>query len=511
MDAVKEFGIRSKDGSKTSADAYKLLGLNATEMTKRFAQGGPVAQKAWQEVGSALKNLNDPVKQNAAAVGLFGTQAEDLEIKTILALTNARSQFDMTKNTMEEVKKIKYNDIGTAFKTIGRQLSTSLIIPIADAMLPALSAFSNWFNEAAPKVKSFLSSFGKNAVTNIMDLLGFGGEDGVKDIGDTMKELKIQFLAGATPIISAAKTTFQPLMTSIMGFIGPLATFGKSTFATLSSAISATAGIVKTYLYPTFSMVFGYIVGTLLPLVISAIQSWLPKISALIAAIVPLFMAIYNNGIAPLIQAFQYAWPIISTVISTAVNIIKPLIGGIIDVLTGVITFLTGVFTGNWSQAWEGLKTIATGIWEGITGAVKAAFNGVIKIINQAIGKINGVSFELPEWAGGGTFGGLGIPEIPEFARGGITNQPSIFGEAGPEIAIPVNNGARSQNLLDMANRMIGRRNEPQQGMNVTYAPVFQISGNADKSALEEVSQAGYDQFIGFMGRMQQDKKRRSL
>ena len=44
-DAVKEFGIRMKDG--TANDSLKELGLNVDDVTKRFAQGGEVALMQW--------------------------------------------------------------------------------------------------------------------------------------------------------------------------------------------------------------------------------------------------------------------------------------------------------------------------------------------------------------------------------------------------------------------------------------------------------------------------------
>jgi hypothetical protein len=36
------------------------------------------------------------------------------------------------------------------------------------------------------------------------------------------------------------------------------------------------------------------------------------------------------------------------------------------------------VFTGDWDLAWQGIKDIVTGIWEGITGVIKGAINGII-------------------------------------------------------------------------------------------------------------------------------------
>lgn len=77
-DALKEFSIRAIDGSKASADGFKLLGLDAKKMTTAIAQGGDFANEGLDTVLTKLRAIKDPVKQNAAAVALFGTKAEDL-------------------------------------------------------------------------------------------------------------------------------------------------------------------------------------------------------------------------------------------------------------------------------------------------------------------------------------------------------------------------------------------------------------------------------------------------
>jgi phage-related minor tail protein len=78
-DAIKEFAIRSKDGSATSAAGFRALKLDADKMFDTFANGGPNADKAMALVIDRLKGMKDPVAQDAAAVALFGTKAEDLQ------------------------------------------------------------------------------------------------------------------------------------------------------------------------------------------------------------------------------------------------------------------------------------------------------------------------------------------------------------------------------------------------------------------------------------------------
>lgn len=86
-DAVKEFNIRAKDGSDTTAEAFELLGMNADVMSEKFAAGGDTARTAFFEVVNALESMDDPMAKNAAAVGLFGTQYEDLEATVLPVLS----------------------------------------------------------------------------------------------------------------------------------------------------------------------------------------------------------------------------------------------------------------------------------------------------------------------------------------------------------------------------------------------------------------------------------------
>ncbi|WP_406157785.1 phage tail tape measure protein [Streptomyces canus] len=77
-DSLKEFSIRSIDMSASSRAAYKSLGLDAQTMEQQIAKGGSSATAGLQTVLDKLRGIHDPVKREAAAVGLFGTQAEEL-------------------------------------------------------------------------------------------------------------------------------------------------------------------------------------------------------------------------------------------------------------------------------------------------------------------------------------------------------------------------------------------------------------------------------------------------
>jgi tape measure domain-containing protein len=137
---------------------------------------------------------------------------------------------------------------------------------------------------------------------------------------------------------------------------------------------------------------------------------------------------IYNEFIAPLVKKFvEIFGPPITNVIQTVINVIGTLlgvvadvVGGVIKVLKGLIQFITGVFTGDWGKAWEGIKNIFGGIWDGIVGIFKGAINLIIDGINTLIKGLNKVHFDIPNWVPGigGKGFGINIPLIPKLATG---------------------------------------------------------------------------------------------
>lgn len=111
---------------------------------------------------------------------------------------------------------------------------------------------------------------------------------------------------------------------------------------------------------------------------------------------------------------------------------------GIMSALGGLIDFVTGVFTGNWAQAWEGVKSIFGGAFQALVGLAKAPINAVIGIINGAIAGINSIGVDIPEWVplvGGKSFH-IAIPTIPMLAKGTDfwTGGTAMINERGAEI-----------------------------------------------------------------------------
>lgn len=111
--------------------------------------------------------------------------------------------------------------------------------------------------------------------------------------------------------------------------------------------------------------------------------------------------------------------------IQIAITWFQEMANAIGRVFRGIVQLVTGVFTGNWRMAWEGVKNIFGGIWDGIAATAKAVINTIINGINGVIRLVNNLS---------GVAGTVGVniprvPEIPRFAKGGEfeTNGPMLM------------------------------------------------------------------------------------
>jgi hypothetical protein len=139
-----------------------------------------------------------------------------------------------------------------------------------------------------------------------------------------------------------------------------------------------------------------------------------------------------------LIPAFKVVFAYLSGEFKAWVQYFKDSWSAAKTFLSGIIDFISGVFTGDWSKAWEGIKKIFTGIWNGLVANFKIPLNTIIGGLNTFFKKVSEV--KIPDWVPG--LGGKSISwsPIPLLAKGGVVNgaTPAIIGEAGAEAVIPL-------------------------------------------------------------------------
>lgn len=152
-------------------------------------------------------------------------------------------------------------------------------------------------------------------------------------------------------------------------------------------------------------------------------------------------------------------------------------IGLVVIAITGLVAAFVILwkkcegFRNFWKGLWEGVKKTASlakdfivKLFEGIANIIKAPFNAVISLINGAIGAINKIKVDIPDWVpkyGGKTIG-FNIPTIPKLAKGGIIDQPTLamVGEAGKEAIMPLENNTQwIDKLADKLSNKVNNQN----------------------------------------------------
>lgn len=252
-DAVKEFNIRAKDGSKSTTSAFATLGLKASTTMQAFAKGGDTAQKAFFEVVKALEAMKDPVEKNQTAVALFGTQYEDLEKTVLPVLASMEDASKTTYDALGEINEIKYKDLGSALQGLKRTIEGALI-PSASKiasgpMMTAMQELQRMANDLAKSIKAgeYDSVFAgiADGITGVIRMLP-KIRDGIRKIAPVVSNIAgitMDFLSVAVDNIDLVISAIAGVSTAIAGlklltFIGDVTQAVK----TLTAAFSLSAG-----------------------------------------------------------------------------------------------------------------------------------------------------------------------------------------------------------------------------------------------------------------------------
>lgn len=164
-------------------------------------------------------------------------------------------------------------------------------------------------------------------------------------------------------------------------------------------------------------------------------------------AIVAVFTFIKDNILTPFSDFlekvfrvnFEKTFGLVGMYMESWGKTLKDIVNSVKQVFQGIIDFVTGVFSSNWSQAWNGVKEIFSGVWGAFAGIVKSPINAIIGFINQLLyavermqhgiaNALNAISIDLPGWVQdltgyssfGFNIGYISTPRIPYLAQGAV-------------------------------------------------------------------------------------------
>lgn len=150
-DAVKESQLLMTDlGSSGVQDAYKLIGLNAAEMSKKILEGGESSKVAFQKIVAGLQSIKDPNAQAAASIALFGTPLEDMNKEKIpeflAALSGAAPALSNVAGATDRLGATLADNASTQLTTFKREVQQAFIEQMA-AALPYLEGTFGWLQK----------------------------------------------------------------------------------------------------------------------------------------------------------------------------------------------------------------------------------------------------------------------------------------------------------------------------------------------------------------------------
>ena len=403
-DAQKELSGFAKKVRDTFAKVKAYIEKNFSGIFKNFWGGlkdeGKELGEIFQNIFSDIEKLAEPLKSYFE--GDFTTSLQT----TFQTISNiVLGLFDTFNMVFSGIWEAVY-PILENFVTVGlpmiTQFSTEALSTLGTNFEDIKAVFDMLWKEAAEPALTFISNLWCDLVDTIAEAWNTWGKpifDGIRDALDNTKEV----------FVSAWDSFLKPIFDKFM---------------------EALQSIWKEHLQPLVAEFLDF-VGTL-------VQGALD---------------IYNQFILPIVKWFvEELGPPLSKVFNGIIEMIKNLVGnvldavsGIIESLKGVVNFIVGVFTGDWEKAWQGIKQIFEGIWTALENVLRVPVNAIIGLINGMldsveyavngmINAVNKMSITVPDWVpniGGNTYGfnlsNITIPDIPYLAQGTVV--PASYGE----------------------------------------------------------------------------------
>ena len=415
----------TKNGIATAESTTYINGM-LNELGK---SGSTVSDTLKKKTGKSFKELMDDGQSLSAVLAIVQQAAED----------SGKSMADMFSS----------QEAAKAAVTITQHADdfTSAMDAMAESGGKTAEAFATVDNTMEAAKEKLITSaqnvaitFGDMLIPVIKDIIGYAQ----------------QIVGWLNSLDEGQKQTIVQILAVVAALSPALLVFGKVVTVT-GNIVSGIGMVIK-----IAGSLVGFVTGTAVPGITSALTTLftflaanpvIAIILAITAAIIALVALVGTKGdeIQALLQkvddylqaVFATDWTnVFGPVLGTALNLffanVKNVWDHVKQVLDGIIDFISGVFTGDWERAWTGVKEIFAGIFDGLKAVAKAPLNAIIRLVNAAIGGINGVIHTVNKLPGV-NIGEIG--QIPYLAKGGILSRGSaVVGEAGPEL-LTINQG----------------------------------------------------------------------
>lgn len=434
LDAFSTAGKEADGFNQSLSRSMKTLQADMQEMKAAFAQ-------AAEPLGTVLVPALDQVVQKVTVAA----QSIGIVLSTLMGFDTATKKVKETTKAEQSLKKASVSAASAAKRSLaGFDQINRLSSPGGSSGGKADAGSVKLLPET---VDDTLSPQVRAMVNKIMGLLEPVLKIDFTPLKNSLQALG-QALSGLGSIISQSLqwvwfAVLVPLGTWIIQQAAPASVnVLTAAFQALSAALAPVLlGIqnIKTYLEPMVQFIRETVVLTL-----EGLQQQFLKVAQVFGEkgveIQGIFRAIGQVAgalwaqIQPVLERIRGLWLDVIDSLGTSVS---GLVRVVTEVFNGLTTLIAGVLSGNWQQAWEGLKRIFVGFVNGVIGAVNGMIRGVVSGINAIIRALNQVKFTLPDWDVLGNLAGksygisvktITAPQIPYLAKGAVlpANRPFL-------------------------------------------------------------------------------------
>lgn len=160
-DSINEVKNRLADGSIEKNLA--IYSDSTQELFKKWQNGEASMKDVINSIVGDINNCQNEQEALTMAATAFGTMGEDANLKVVKSLTTVGDKFEKVEGTMNDVKKIRYDDVGTQWKELGRTMEQELLQPLAKKALPQVKELANTAIKNIDKIIPMLKTTGKVA------------------------------------------------------------------------------------------------------------------------------------------------------------------------------------------------------------------------------------------------------------------------------------------------------------------------------------------------------------
>lgn len=482
--AIKNLLLTMTAGSSATErqeKEFQRLGFSAVEMAQRMQEDGAGAildllgaleQLPKADQTAALSNLFG--KESVQQIAMLLTDLSGLEERmrqigdASLYAGSMETEFAARSDTTANKIKLAQNRI-EAFQIRIGQMLLPVIGDTVEALYPLLDRLNDLGARYGPKVQA-----------------------GIEMMSGAFQRM----IPKVAPVLTKASSLLRGTWSAAQPIFEKLGAAGSWAFEKIGGA----ASVIYEKLGPVVSKVAEIFNGKLLPIINDALGRIGPPAAAALEALGALF--------GPLLSQLEKV-PQLLDAAATAFGWLyeqaAPVLESLMRIASGILSLIGGLASMDWSMIASGISEIFLGAVEGILNLIRIPANTIIDTINNITGAFGG---KLPDWIP--FIGGkdLTIPEIPEFASGGIVTQPtlSMVGEGGEAEAILP---------LSRLSELLGEKDNPGPqpqdggGEQSNFTLVFHFHGSTpDEEKAKEAASMAFAEFKRMYLQMKAEERR---